>query len=202
VVDSAIYEAVLSMMESLITEYDKCGIVRERTGAILPNVAPSNVYPTMDSLVLIAANQDAVFRRLCEAIGRPGLADDPQYSNHQARGSNQQKLDELLSSWTATKPTAEILDLMDKHGVPAGLIYRAPDMLTDPQFIAREAIVTVLHPQLGPLKMQNVAPKLSATPGGIRTVAPSLGQHNEEVYLDLVQMTRAHFEELKSKHVI
>jgi formyl-CoA transferase len=202
VVDSAIYEAVLGMMESLITEYDKCGFVRERTGAILPNVAPSNVYPTTDSLVLIAANQDAVFRRLCEAIGQPALADDPQYSSHHARGSNQQKLDELLSRWTATKPTSEILDLMDKHGVPAGLIYRAPDMLTDPQFIAREAIITVLHPQLGPLKMQNVAPKLSATPGGIRTVAPSLGQHNEEVYLGLMELTRTRYEELKSKHVI
>ena len=202
VVDSAIYEAVLNMMESLITEYDKTGFVRERTGAILPNIAPSNVYPTKDSLVLIAANQDTVFRRLCEAMGRPDLALDPAYIDHQSRGRHQTQLDELIARWSATQPTRDILELMDKHGVPAGLIYRAPDMLTDPQFAARQAIVTVKHPQYGDLKMQNVAPKLSETPGAIRSVAPALGQHNDEVYLNLLQMARERYAALKASHVI
>ena len=202
VVDSAIYEAVLNMMESLITEYDKQGFIRERTGAILPNVAPSNVYPTADGLVLIAANQDTVFGRLCEAMGRPELARDPAYVNHQARGSRQQELDALIGRWTSTLSTKAALDLMDQHGVPAGLIYRPPDMLTDPHFAARNAIVSVKHPTFGDLKMQNVAPKLSESPGGIRAASPELGQHNEEVYLELLKFTRAHFDELKGKHVI
>jgi formyl-CoA transferase len=202
VVDSAIYEAVLNMMESLITEFDKTGFIRERTGAILPNIAPSNVYPTLDSLVLIAANQDTVFRRLCEAIGRPELAQDPAYIDHQSRGRHQAQLDDLIGRWTAARPTREVLDLMDKHGVPAGLIYRAPDMLTDPQFAARQAIVTVKHPHYGDLKMQNVAPKLSETPGAIRSVAPDLGQHNDEVYRDLLQIATERYSALKARSVI
>jgi crotonobetainyl-CoA:carnitine CoA-transferase CaiB-like acyl-CoA transferase len=202
VVDSAIYESVLNMMESLVTEYDKTGYIRERTGAILPNVAPSNVYPTRDGLVLIAANQDTVFGRLCEAMGRPGLADDPRYGNHQARGSHQKELDELISAWTGERATREVLELMDRHGVPAGQIYRAPEMLDDPHFRARESIVTVDHPQFGKLRMQNVAPKLSETPGGIRRPSPALGEHNEEVYLKLLGMPRERFEQLRARKVI
>ena len=202
VVDSAIYEAVLNMMESLVTEYDKTGYVRERTGAILPNVAPSNVYPTQDGLVLIAANQDTVFGRLCEAMGRPDWPADPRFNSHQARGSHQKELDELISGWTRGLTTRQVLDLMDRHGVPAGQIYRAPEMLDDPHFKAREAIITVDHPQFGRLRMQNVAPKLSETPGTVRASSPGLGQHNEEVYLDLLGMPRERFEQLQARKVI
>ena len=202
VIDSAIYEAVLGMMESLITEYDKTGYIRERTGAILPNVAPSNVYPTKDGLVLIAANQDTVFRRLCEAMGRAELASDARYDSHQSRGSNQKELDELIGRWTASQTTREILELMDRQGVPAGQIYRAPEMLEDPQFTAREAIVTVDHPQFGQLRMQNVAPRLSETPGRIRAPSPALGQHNDAIYLELLGMPRERYERLKAAKVI
>ena len=202
VVDSALYEAVLNMMESLITEYDKTGYIRERTGAILPNVAPSNVYPTSDGLVLIAANQDTVFGRLCEAMGQPELAKDSRYVNHQARGSNQKQLDGLVGHWTGGLPTKTVLELMDKHGVPAGLIYRAPDMLEDPHFQAREAIVETDHPHFGKLKMQNVAPKLSKTPGGIRSAAPEMGQHNDEVYRGLLGVDAERFAALQAAKVI
>jgi formyl-CoA transferase len=202
VIDSAIYEAVLGMMESLITEYDKTGYIRERTGAILPNVAPSNVYPTRDGLVLIAANQDTVFRRLCEAMGRAELATDPRYDSHQSRGSNQKELDELIGRWTASQTTRGILELMERQGVPAGQIYRAPEMLEDPHFIARDAIVTVDHPQFGKLRMQNVAPRLSETPGGVRAPSPALGQHNDEIYLELLGMPRERYARLKSSRVI
>ena len=202
VIDSAIYEAVLGMMESLITEYDKTGYIRERTGAILPNVAPSNVYPTSDGLVLIAANQDTVFRRLCEAMGRDELAFDSRYDSHQSRGTNQKELDELIGRWTASQTTHEILELMDRQGVPAGQIYRAPEMLEDPHFIARDAIVTVDHPQFGKLRMQNVAPRLSETPGGIRAPSPALGQHNDAIYLELLGMPRERYERLKAAKVI
>ena len=202
VVDSAIYEAVLGMMESLITEYDQTGYIRERTGAILPNVAPSNVYPARDGLVLIAANQDTVFRRLCEAMKQPALADDARYDSHQSRGAHQQELDDLIGQWTAKQTTTEVLALMEHHGVPAGQIYRAPEMLADPHFAAREAIVGVPHPQFGTLRMQNVVPKLSATPGQIRSPSPALGEHNDEVYLELLGIPRDRYEKLKSARVI
>jgi formyl-CoA transferase len=202
VVDSAIYEAVLGMMESLVTEYDQTGYIRERTGAILPNVAPSNVYPTRDGLVLIAANQDTVFRRLCEAMRQPELAADARYVNHQARGAHQQELDELIGRWTAGQTTAEVLDLMDRSGVPAGQIYRAPEMLADPHFAAREAIVDVPHPQFGRIRMQNVVPKLSATPGGVRAPSPALGEHNDAIYLELLGLPRERYESLKAARVI
>lgn len=182
IVDSAIYEAVLAMMKSLVTEYDQTGYVRERTGPILPNVAPSNVYPTSDGqMLLIAANQDTVFRRLAEAMGRPELGTDPRYATHSARGTSQQELDDLISDWTRTLTAEKLEALMIEFGVPAGKIYRAPEMLEDPHFRAREAIVKVAHPIFGELAMQNVAPRLSATPGAIRTPAPELGEHNEEI---------------------
>ena len=202
VVDSAIYEAVLNMMESLVTEYDKANFIRERTGAILPNVAPSNVYKTRDGMVLIAANQDTVFSRLAEAMGQPELSSDPRYSSHGARGAHQAELDGRVEAWTSTLSTREVLDLMDKHGVPAGLIYRPPDMLDDPHFKARDAIVSVPHPDFGELRMQNVAPKLSETPGSIRSPSPEMGQHNDEVYRGLLGLDESRYAALKAANVV
>ena len=202
VIDSAIYEAVLNMMESLVTEYDKANFIRERTGAILPNVAPSNVYKTRDGMVLIAANQDTVFSRLAEAMGQPELSSDPRYSSHGARGAHQAELDARVEDWTSTLSTREVLDLMDRHGVPAGLIYRPPDMLDDPHFKARDAIVSVPHPDFGELRMQNVAPKLSETPGSIRSPSPEMGQHNDEVYRGLLGLDESRYAALKAANVV
>ncbi|MGA0084021.1 MAG: CoA transferase [Gammaproteobacteria bacterium] len=203
VVDSAIYEAVLTMMESVVTEYDKTGHIRERTGAILPNVAPSNVYKTDDGLVLIAANQDTVFGRLCDAMGQKEWPKDPRFVNHQARGSNQQLLDGLIEAWTKTLSTKEVLALMDEYGVPAGQIYRAPEMLEDPHFKAREAIVETDHPYFGKLRMQNTAPKFSETPGGIHSSAPTeLGEHNDEVYSRLLGYTAERLAALRDAKII
>lgn len=203
VVDSAIYEAVLAMMESLVTEYDQAGYVRERTGAILPNVAPSNVYPTADGrMLLIAANQDTVFRRLAEAMGQPELADDERYATHSARGRHQAELDDLVSGWTRTLSLDELTAALEQHGVPCGGIYRAPEMLEDAQFAAREAIVRVMHPRFGELAMQNVVPKLSRTPGGVRHVGPELGEHNDEILGGLLGIDAAGRAELARGGVI
>ncbi len=202
VVDSAIYEAVLNMMESLITEYDHGGYIRERTGAILPNVAPSNVYPTKDEqFILIAANQDTVFGRLAEAMGRPELAEDERYATHTARGAVQQELDDLISEWTVTLDAADLEKMMETHGIPSGKIYTPPDMLEDAHFRAREAIVSTKHPVFGELKMQNVAPKLSKTPGNIRRPGPELGEHNAEIYGGLLDMSPGEIDELTEKGI-
>jgi formyl-CoA transferase len=203
VVDSAIYEAVLNMMESLITEYDVAGYVRERTGPILPNIAPSNVYDTADGkLILIAANQDTVFRRLAAAMGQPELAEDARYATHSARGANQAELDAHINEWTKTLPLAELEALLNENGVPCGLIYKAEDMLRDPHFAARNAIVEVPHPEFGRLKMQNVAPRLSATPGSVHHAGPELGQHNDEILRGLLGIPPERQAELRKAGVI
>ncbi|MBL8202482.1 MAG: CoA transferase [Chromatiales bacterium] len=203
VVDSAIYEAVLNMMESLVTEYDKTGYVRERTGAILPNVAPSNVYPTRDGgMILIAANQDTVFGRLAEAMGRPELSKDERYATHTARGARQKELDDLIADWTRTIDAGPLEELMEKFGIPSGKIYRTPEMLEDAHFRARDAIVKTMHPKFGELRMQNVAPKLSVTPGGIHSPAPDLGQHSEEIYRSLLGFDSGRIADLRARGII
>jgi formyl-CoA transferase len=203
VVDSAIYEAVLAMTESLVTEYQVAGYTRERTGAILPNVAPSNVYPTADGqLVLVAANQDTVFRRLAAVMARPELADDPRYASHSARGEHQVELDGLIAGWTATLDADRLLAALEEAGVPAGRIYRAADMLADPHYQARQAIVRLADPELGEIAMQNVAPRLSATPGRVAWPGPALGQHNREVYQGLLGLPEEEVERLADQAVI
>ena len=203
VVDSAIYEAVLNMMESLITEFDVAGYVRERTGAILPNVAPSNVFDTKDGkLLLIAANQDTVFRRLSEAMGRPEMSSNERYSTHAARGKHQIELDEIINEWTKTLPLDKLQPHLDAFGVPCGLIYKAEDMVLDQHFIEREALVEVEHPDFGKIKMQNVAPRLSETPGSVRHVGPTLGQDNDYVFSDILNIKKERQEFLRKSGII
>lgn len=203
VVDSAIYEAVLALMESLIPEWQIAGYQRERTGSVLPNVAPSNVYPTADGeAVLVAANQDTVFRRLADLMGRPQLAGDERFATHGARGAHAEELDKIIAIWTAEHEANELLDKLAAGGVPAGRIYRAKDMLADPHFAARESIVRVAHPELGDVAMQNVFPRLSATPGTVRHPGPELGEHNEEIYRGLLGLSTQELGRLREAGVI
>ncbi|MFZ3454032.1 CaiB/BaiF CoA transferase family protein [Arthrobacter sp. 7Tela_A1] len=201
VVDSAIYEAVLGVMESLVPEWQVTGYQRERTGAVLPNVAPSNVYPTQDGQwLLIAANQDTVFARLAKAMDFPGLADDPRYATHGARGERQQELDDLIAGFTSGLDADELEKLLQEHGVPSGKIFRPADMFADPQFAARKSITEVDHPALGPVSMQNVFPRLSRTGGGIRWPGPELGAHTAEV-LAGIGVDEAALQELRTRGV-
>ena len=164
VVDSALYEAVLQVMESLVPEYIVSGHVRQRTGSVLEGVSPSNVYPCSDGEYLIGANQDAVFRRLCTAMGRPELATDERYATHIARGRHLAELDKIIAVWTRTLTIAELEQSMIDHSVPAGRIFGAADMIKDPHFAARETLVEVDSPRWGKFMMQNSFPRLSGTP--------------------------------------
>jgi formyl-CoA transferase len=203
VIDAALYESVLGVMENLITEYDLTGYVRERSGSILPGIAPSNAYPCAGGdMAVIGGNGDTVFARLCEAMGQPALAADPRFATHAARGERQRELDEIISAWTVTLSLKDLLDLLEQHGVPAGRIYRAPDMLEDPHFIAREAVVSVPHPVFGQVRMQNAFPKLSATPGKVRWPGPELGAHTDEVLRGVAGLSPEAVAGLRARGVI
>lgn len=202
IVDSAIYEAVLSTMEATIPEYSVSNYIRERSGSVLPNVAPSNIYQCRDGDMIVAANQDTVFKRLAAAMGQPELAEDERFNSHAARGAHQEALDTLIDEWTRARTMDAVEALMEEHGVPCGKVYRAPEMLDDPHFQAREAIVDVDHPKWSGLKMQNVFPKLSDSPGSVRWTGPELGEHNADVYGGLLGKSAADLEEMKAKDVI
>ena len=186
VVDASLYESVLAVMESIVPDWEIGGYQRERTGSIIPNVAPSNTYPTADGAILIGANRDTIFHRLTKAMGQPELATDPRYATHVARGENQQELDDRISAWTMNHESGPLLDVLTEHGIPAGLIYRVKDMLEDPHFKARESIIRLNHPVFGDFPMQNVFPRLSDTPGTVRSLGPKLGEHNDDVYRGLL----------------
>ena len=182
IVDSALYEAVLQVMESTVSDYSASGTKRRRTGSTLPGIAPSNVYPCSDGEYLIGANQDGVFARLAAAMGRPELATDERYATHRARGARQEELDAMIGEWTATLTIEQLEGKMVEAGVPAGRVFDAADMLADPHFAAREALVTVEDDEFGEITMQGVFPKLSGTPGSVRRPAPlTVGQDGAEV---------------------
>lgn len=204
VVDTAIYEAVFALMESLVPDYVVAGHVRERSGTTLPGIAPSNTYSTADgSYVVMGANSDTVFRRLTDAIGRPELADDERFSTHVARGKNAVALDEAIEAWTSTKTADQCLDAFEAHGVPAGRIYSAKDIVNDPQYRAREMISDVEHPVLGKYPMPGIVPKLARTPGEVRWVgAMKPGEHNEEVYGELLGLSAEELADLAERGVI
>ncbi len=201
-IDASIYESVLNVMESTISEYALSGHVRERSGSKLPKVAPSNAYRCADGDVVIAANQDTVFKRLCDAMNRPDLAANPDYATHTARGDHQDALDDIITEWARAKTMAEIDALMEQYGVPCGRIYRAPDMLSDPHFQARAAIVEVDHPQLGRLKMQDAFPRFSKTQSQVRWPGPALGAHTGDVLSGELGISNDAIEALRRKKIV
>ena len=203
VIDAALYESVLQVMEGLVPEYDRSGLIRERSGSILKGIAPSNVYRCKDGDFMIGANKDSLWQRLAQAMGRPELGQDPRFATHIARGENQTEIDALIDAWTQTLTIEEVETLMTRHSIPAGRVYRAPDMIADPHFQAREALIDVPTERFGPLKMQGVFPKLSATPGSVRRPAPSIvGQHNAEIYGDLLGLSGEELADLSARGVI
>ncbi len=202
-IDASIYESVLTMMEALIPEYTIEGFTRERTGSYLPAIAPSNVYDGNDGMVVIAANQDTVFARLCQAIGQPDLKTDPKYVDHAARAKHQHELDQLINDWCSNQTIDEIEQIMIDNAVPVGKIYRAEEMLKDPHFAEREALIDVPSDRWGTVKMQNIFPKLSKTPGQIRWSGPSeLGQHTEEVLTELLDLTPEQVQKLRASGIV
>jgi crotonobetainyl-CoA:carnitine CoA-transferase CaiB-like acyl-CoA transferase len=181
-IDVALYESVFNVMESLLPEYDAFGAVRGAAGSALPGIAPSNAYACADgAYVLVAGNGDSIFRRLMRAIGRPDLETDPGLARNDGRVARVAEIDAAIGAWTAQHPIAQVIQALDAAGVPAGRIYSVADIAADPQYQAREMIVQTADADGRPLKVPGIVPKLADTPGRLRSPAPRLGQHNDEV---------------------
>ena len=203
IIDASIYESVLTVMEATIPEYTVSNYIRKRSGSILPSIAPSNIYNCKNGSIVIGANQDTVFRRLCQAMDQPELAEDKRFSDHVSRGENQNTLDGLIDEWCSTRDVDDVEGIMHDFSIPSGKVYRTPEMLDDPHFIEREAIVDVPNEKWPDLKMQNVFPKMSKSQGRVRwTGVEELGAHNEEVYGSLLNLTKDEMQQLKDKSII
>ncbi|NKY57400.1 CaiB/BaiF CoA transferase family protein [Nocardia flavorosea] len=205
IVDAALTEACLAVQESTIPDYDVGGVVRGPSGTRLEGIAPSNIYRTADgSWVVIAANQDTVFRRLCAAMGHPELATDERFVGHTARGRNQDELDKIIGEWAVQRQPQEIIDLLNDAGVISGPINTVAEVVTDPQLTARGMIADHYDERIDRnVKGPGVIPVLSATPGTIRNAGSARpGQHNEEVYGELLGRTAADLSALRAQGIL
>ncbi|MFP3247497.1 MAG: CoA transferase [Paraburkholderia sp.] len=185
-VDVALYESVFNMMESLLPEHSVFGAVRQAAGSSLPGIAPSNAYRCQDGkYALIAGNGDSIFRRLMEVIERPDLAADPALAQNDGRVAQVERLDAAIGAWTAQRPLDEVLARLNEARIPAGTIYDIADIAADPHYRARDMIVDSTLADGTPVQLPGVLPKLDATPGTIRSRAPALGEHTDEVLASL-----------------
>jgi crotonobetainyl-CoA:carnitine CoA-transferase CaiB-like acyl-CoA transferase len=202
VVDVAIFEAIYNLMESMVPEYDGAGVVREPSGSTLTGIVPSNIYPTKDGkTIIIGANTNPMFQRLCELMGKPDMAKDPKYRENMNRVEHQAEVDGLIAAWTGSLTMAEVLERLEKGGVAAGPIYSVADMFADPQYHARGLFETVTIDG-EPLKIPAIIPKLDETPGRTDWPGAALGAHNDEVYRELLGMSEDALAELKRAGVV
>jgi crotonobetainyl-CoA:carnitine CoA-transferase CaiB-like acyl-CoA transferase len=201
-VDVAIYESVFNMMESLLPEYDRLGVVRQREGSKLTGIVPSNTYRCRDGqYVSIGGNTDSIYKRLMRAAGRPDLADDPRCATNALRVEHEAEIDGALAAWTSGLAAAEVVRVLEEAGVPAGLLYSAEDIARDPHYRARGMFEEV---EVGgrPLKIPAVVPKLSRTPGRTEWPGPALGAHNREVLGGLLGLSDEEIEGLARRGVV
>ena len=201
-VDVALYEAVFAVMESLIPEFSGFGHVRERTGAALPGIVPSNTYPCRDgSYVIIAGNSDGIYKRLMHAIDRPDLAEDPRFARNDGRAQHTELLDGAITAWTMQHDLSEVLAMLEHADVPGGRIYTAADIHADPHYRARDMIQPAVLPDGHAVDFPGIVPKLSETPGRTQWLGPRLGEHTAEVLASIGIGSQA-LAELKAQGVV
>ena len=201
IIDIALYEAVFNCMESLVPEYSAFGEVRQAGGSALPGIAPSNAYLCADGgYVLVAGNGDSIFKRLMNLIGRADLANDPTLENNDGRVARVAQLDEVIGDWAQTMTTDQALDLLNTVAVPAGKIYTVADIVSDPHYKARGNIENIQMRDGTRLDVPSVIPKLSRTPGSIKTLAPDIGENTDEI-LQSIGLTEAQVASLKERGI-
>lgn len=185
VIDMALHEAVFNVMESLLPEYSAFGVVREPAGSALPGIAPSNAYRCRDGYVLVAGNGDSIFRRLMAAIGRPDLGEAPDLAHNAGRVERVDEIDAAIGAWTQDLSVAEVMERLSAASVPVGRVYTARDIHEDPHYRAREMILKQPTRDGGEVEVPGIVPKLSATPGRLRSPAPHLGDDTDAVLREL-----------------
>lgn len=201
-IDVALYESVFAVMESLIPEYAHGGTVRERSGASLPGISPSNTYLCGDgNYVVIAGNGDGIFKRLMHAMGRADLAEDPALAHNDGRVLRNDELDAAISAWTASLDLDTVLRTLEAASVPSGRIYTAADIHTDEHYRARGMMEVAQLPDGSPVELPGIVPKLSATPGRTQWVGPMLGEHTGEILAGL-GLAQEHIQRLREEQVI
>jgi len=202
VIDTALYEAVFNMMEAVVPEYDGAGVVREPSGSTVTGIVPTNTYRCADGkYVIIGANGDSIFRRLCETMDRPDMANDPRLANNAGRVEHEAEIDADISAWMESMDSATALERLDRARVPAGSIYSVADMMADEHYQARGLFEEVnVNGKI--LKVPALMPKLSATPGRTDWAGPEVGEFNDEIYRDLLGLSAQEMARLKNKGVI
>jgi formyl-CoA transferase len=205
VVDVSLADSCLALTESMIPDYDRAGLVREPSGTRLDGIAPSNIYRSADGLwLIVAANQDSLFRRLCDAMEQPALAEDPRFQTHIARSQHQDALDELVGAWVGQRPASEVTYILERAGVVCGPIQTVAEVVRDPHFLARQMIVRhrdehgLREPVLGP----GLVPHFSRTSGEIRWAGPERGQHNDLIFEGLLGLDRTKIQRLQERKVV
>jgi len=204
VIDVSLMEASFALLESTVPEYDRLGIVRGPTGTGLKGIAPSNIFKSRDGLwVVIAANQDNVYRRLCEAMGQPELADDPRFATHLARGERQEEIEGIVGDWAAQHDAEDIDRILNEAGVVCGPIYTIAEIFEDPQFKDRGMLLEHVDPEFGPFVGPGIVPKFDGTPGEVQWSGTwEEGSHNEEIYCGLLGLTDSELGGLREDGIV
>lgn len=201
VIDVALHESVFNVMESLLPEYTEAGVVREPAGSALPGITPSNAYPCSDGLVLVAGNGDGIFKRLMEVMGRLDLRDDPSLTDNAGRNQRASEIDDAIAEWTQARDVETVIETLQAVRVPVGRIYTAKDIAEDDHYRAREMILKTEAYDGLPVHQPGVVPKLSETPGQIRSRAPRIGEHTEAVLLE-AGLSEAQIDQLRLDSII
>jgi formyl-CoA transferase len=204
VVDVSLVESCFALLESMVPEYDRLGIVRGPGGTGLKGVAPSNIFKSKDDKwMVIAANADNVFGRLCQAMGLPELARDPRFANHLARGEHQEEIERIIAEWARGHDAEEIDGILNEAGVICGPIYTIADIFADPHYRAREMLITHQDPEFGEYVGPGIVPRFSETPGAVRWSATwEEGSHNQEVYGGLLGLSDVEMARLKEEGIL
>ena len=203
IIDAALYEAAFSMMEEAVPTYDKLGVIPGRQGPRLMNLAPNSLYAAKDGkYVLIAANNDVIFRRLAKAMDHPEWGDDPRYATQRARGERADEVDAMVSQWTATLDGVELQRLLMEAEVPVSRVYTIADIFDDQHYRAREMLLKLPHPTIGDITLPGIVPKLSSSPGAVYRPGSALGQDTRDVLTRDLGMTTAEISELEGKRIV
>jgi crotonobetainyl-CoA:carnitine CoA-transferase CaiB-like acyl-CoA transferase len=201
-VDVALSEAVLSMMEGMLTDYGKLGKIRQPSGSRISTAAPSSAYLSADGKwILIAANSDPLFERLSRLMGVPDLPQNPRFADNRSRVDNVDALDTIIGRWTRTLSAGELLEQLEAAEIPSTRVYTAADCAADPQFLHRGMVQKVNDPLLGAVLHVGVVPRIPENPGAIRWTGPSVGQHTEEA-LTSSGISRDQIDRFRAKGVV